>query len=147
MRVGDAERDSVLGVLQNAYEAGQLDIEEFNERQQSCLEARYVDDLSVLVADLPGGTGWAGGQPAEDWEGWIDFSASEGEAQYNQHVGRMDLATRLLEEEQGEPAPCAVSIPIAPTSRPPPSSRQPELSKAVKNTPGISSIWNSNANF
>ena len=89
----------------------------------------------------------AGGQPAEDWEGWIDFSASEGEAQYNQHVGRMDLATRLLEEEQGEPAPCAVSIPIAPTSRPPPSSRQPELSKAVKTTPGINSVWNSNANF
>ena len=56
--MGDAERDSVLGVLQNAYEAGQLDIEEFNERQQSCLEARYVDDLSVLVADLPGGAGW-----------------------------------------------------------------------------------------
>ncbi|WP_082793910.1 DUF1707 SHOCT-like domain-containing protein [Arachnia propionica] len=64
MRVGDAERDSVLGVLQNAYEAGQLDIEEFNERQQSCLEARYVDDLSVLVADLPGGTGWTQAVPS-----------------------------------------------------------------------------------
>ena len=47
----------------------------------------------------------------------------------------------------GEPAPQAVSIPISPTSRPSPSSRQSELSKAVKNTPGISSIWNSNANF
>lgn len=40
MRVGDAERDAVLSVLQNAYEAGQLSIEEFDERQQSCLEAR-----------------------------------------------------------------------------------------------------------
>ena len=54
---------------------------------------------------------------------------------------------QTLRGGKGEPVPQAVSIPIAPTSRPSPSSRQSELSKAVKNTPGISSIWNSNANF
>jgi len=36
-----------------------------------------------------------------DWEGVIGCSASEGEAQYNQHVGGMDPATRLSEEEKG----------------------------------------------
>ena len=58
MRIGDAERDAVLGVLQNAYGAGQLTLEEFDERQQYCLKARYIDDLSALVVDLPEGAGW-----------------------------------------------------------------------------------------
>ena len=58
MRIGDAERDAVLGVLQNAYGEGQLTLEEFDERQQNCLRARYIDDLSALVVDLPGGAGW-----------------------------------------------------------------------------------------
>ncbi|MBB1570678.1 MAG: DUF1707 domain-containing protein [Propionibacterium sp.] len=57
MRIGDAERDSVLEVLRDAYAAGQLDNEEFNDRQQMCLKARYSDDLSGLVEDLPIGTG------------------------------------------------------------------------------------------
>ena len=58
MRIGDTERDAVLGVLQNAYGEGRLTLEEFDERQQHCLKARYIGDLSALVADLPGGEGW-----------------------------------------------------------------------------------------
>lgn len=58
MRIGDTERDAVLGVLQNAYGEGQLTLEEFDERQQLCLKARYIGDLSALVVDLPGGEGW-----------------------------------------------------------------------------------------
>lgn len=46
-----------------------------------------------------------GEQLTGDWEEWIDFSASEGGAQYNQHVGGMDLVTGISGGEMGGTSP------------------------------------------
>lgn len=45
-------------MLQDAYAADQLSREEFEDRQQFCLKARYVGDLSGLISDLPSGARW-----------------------------------------------------------------------------------------
>lgn len=55
LRAGDAERDQILTVVQQAYEAGRLDLAEMKERQDLALRAVYVDELSGLVHDLPEG--------------------------------------------------------------------------------------------
>lgn len=53
MRVGTAERETVLEVLGLAYVDGQLDHEEFTQRQEACLNAKFDDELVPLTADLP----------------------------------------------------------------------------------------------
>lgn len=53
MRAGDADRDVVIGVLQDAHANGRLSLEEFGERQSQALQARFHDELDPLVADLP----------------------------------------------------------------------------------------------
>ena len=58
IRAGDLDRDEVLEMLQDAYAADQLSREEFEDRQQFCLKARYVGDLSGLISDLPSGARW-----------------------------------------------------------------------------------------
>ncbi|MEO7589173.1 MAG: DUF1707 domain-containing protein, partial [Arachnia sp.] len=55
LRAGDADRDAVLGVLQQAHAEGRLSIDELGERQDRALEARFTDQFSDLVDDLPGG--------------------------------------------------------------------------------------------
>ena len=65
MRVGHLERGEVLEILQNAYTAGQIGHEEFEDRRQFCLRARYVDDLSGLISDLPGSDKWRKEEPAD----------------------------------------------------------------------------------
>ena len=55
IRAGDVDRDAVLELLQNAHAAGRLDVEELGERQDAALRARYTDELTGLVEDLPEG--------------------------------------------------------------------------------------------
>ena len=52
-------------MLQAAYTAGQISHEEFEDRRQFCLRARYVDDLSGLISDLPGSDKWRKEEPAD----------------------------------------------------------------------------------
>ncbi len=63
LRAGDADRDAVLRVLQEAHAAGRLGVEELAERQEGVLEARYFDELLPVVADLPEARSLAGGTP------------------------------------------------------------------------------------
>lgn len=53
MRASDAERDNVVAVLQRAYQAGRIDLDELLDRQERALVCRYTDELAPLVADLP----------------------------------------------------------------------------------------------
>lgn len=53
MRVGDQERAAVAERLSQAHADGRLTLEEFEERQARCWQARTMGDLAVLVADLP----------------------------------------------------------------------------------------------
>jgi hypothetical protein len=60
IRAGDADRDRVVAALQAHREAGRLTAEEFEERMESALLARWLDELPALLADLPGEEAAAG---------------------------------------------------------------------------------------
>jgi Domain of unknown function (DUF1707) len=56
LRVSDAEREHVVGLLQRATGAGLLDLDEFTERVDTALAARTRAELNVVLLDLPGVT-------------------------------------------------------------------------------------------
>lgn len=62
-RVGDAERHRTIDALSDAFAAGRLTQEEFEERSTAALAARTEADLAVLVADLPAPSPAPGIQP------------------------------------------------------------------------------------
>lgn len=55
LRAGDADRDAMLEVLQQAHAEGRLSIEELGERQDVVLRAKYLDEFDDVVEDLPEG--------------------------------------------------------------------------------------------
>lgn len=60
-RAGDADRDAILQVLQQAHVEGRLSVEELGERQDRALQATFTDQFADLVADLPEGAGLVSG--------------------------------------------------------------------------------------
>jgi hypothetical protein len=54
LRVSDAEREHVVGLLQRATGSGLLDLEEFTRRVDAALAARTRAELNVVLLDLPG---------------------------------------------------------------------------------------------
>ena len=56
VRIGDAERDEALNTLADHFAAGRLTREEFDERSETAMRARYDSDLEPLFRDLPRGT-------------------------------------------------------------------------------------------
>ncbi|NYH52649.1 putative membrane protein [Nocardiopsis arvandica] len=52
IRLTDAERDDVIGVLQEAFSRGQLDEAEFDERTGKAMRAKFGVDLVPLTEDL-----------------------------------------------------------------------------------------------
>lgn len=54
IRAGDEDRDRAVERLRLHHGAGRLDAGEFNERMETALGARYLDELPPLLADLPG---------------------------------------------------------------------------------------------
>jgi Sec-independent protein secretion pathway component TatC len=53
LRIGDAERDRAIAALGDHFAAGRLTSEEFDQRLDKALQARFNDDLEPLFADLP----------------------------------------------------------------------------------------------
>jgi hypothetical protein len=53
VRIGDAERDHAIASLGEHFAAGRLTQEEFDERVEVALKARFEADLEPLFADLP----------------------------------------------------------------------------------------------
>jgi hypothetical protein len=53
VRIGDAERDEVLNALQEHLAAGRLDVDEYEQRTERVVAARYAEDLEALLEDLP----------------------------------------------------------------------------------------------
>jgi Domain of unknown function (DUF1707) len=53
LRVSDAEREAVAGILRREHVAGRLDNDEFDERLTRCLAAKTYADLDELIADFP----------------------------------------------------------------------------------------------
>ncbi|MFJ9557997.1 DUF1707 and DUF4870 domain-containing protein [Nocardiopsis sp. NPDC101807] len=52
IRLTDAQRDSVIRVLQEAFSQGQLDEEELDERTGKAMKAKFGADLAPLTEDL-----------------------------------------------------------------------------------------------
>jgi hypothetical protein len=53
VRIGDAERDRAVASLGDHFAAGRLTAEEFDQRMDQALKARFNEDLEPLFADLP----------------------------------------------------------------------------------------------
>ena len=53
VRIGDAERDRAISDLGDHFAAGRLSREEFDERADQAMQARFSTDLDPLFADLP----------------------------------------------------------------------------------------------
>jgi hypothetical protein len=53
LRAGDADRERVAERLRQSAAEGRLDVNELQERLESCYQARTFGQLSELVADLP----------------------------------------------------------------------------------------------
>lgn len=53
VRASDAERQVVINQLNDAFSAGRLTLDEFNDRISSAYSARTRSDLNMLVTDLP----------------------------------------------------------------------------------------------
>jgi hypothetical protein len=53
IRASDLDRDAVVDTLRDAYVAGRLTLEEFNERTAATYASRTWGDLRELTADLP----------------------------------------------------------------------------------------------
>lgn len=53
VRIGDAERDKAVSDLADHFAAGRLSRDEFDERADRAMQARFDRDLAPLFADLP----------------------------------------------------------------------------------------------
>jgi hypothetical protein len=53
LRIGHAERETVVDELTEHHVHGRLDVEELDRRQRAALEATTQAELSALTADLP----------------------------------------------------------------------------------------------
>jgi Domain of unknown function (DUF1707) len=53
LRVCDADRDRALAELSDAFQAGRITAEEFDQRSRRALDSRTGNDLMALLADLP----------------------------------------------------------------------------------------------
>ena len=53
IRIGDAERDHAIASLGDHFAAGRLTAEEFDQRTDQALQARFNSDLDPLFVDLP----------------------------------------------------------------------------------------------
>jgi hypothetical protein len=53
VRIGDAERDRAIAALGDHFAAGRLSREEFDERVETAMQARFDNELGPLFADLP----------------------------------------------------------------------------------------------
>jgi uncharacterized membrane protein len=53
LRVSDADRDRALRELSEAFQAGRITADEFDQRSEQVLGARTGNELTILLADLP----------------------------------------------------------------------------------------------
>lgn len=53
IRASDADRDVVAGALKDAYTAGRLTLEEFDERSTATFTSKTWGDLRAITRDLP----------------------------------------------------------------------------------------------
>ncbi len=53
LRASDADRERIADRLRKSHAEGRLDLAEFQQRLERCLESKTVGELDELVTDLP----------------------------------------------------------------------------------------------
>jgi hypothetical protein len=53
LRAADSDREQIADQLRTGHADGRLDLDEFQQRLESCYEAKTFGELGVLVSDLP----------------------------------------------------------------------------------------------
>ena len=88
IRASDADREVVVATLREAYTAGRLNLDEFDERTTAAYESKTWGDLRMLTADLPSQPILGGDVP-----GRIFRSAVSPDASLPTHPSRASLPT------------------------------------------------------
>jgi hypothetical protein len=116
LRVSDAERDQALGELSEAYQAGRITAEEFDQRSSQALSARTGKQLSVPLADLP--VSPAPRRADRHGVPWLTVGASVGAFSFTctaaKNALRPPLTLQQRTAEQASVARHGISIPVPP---------------------------------
>jgi hypothetical protein len=99
IRASDADREVVVATLREAYTAGRLDLEEFDERTTAAYESKTWGDLRKLTADLPSQPILGGDVP-----GRLFHSAAASDGTLPSHPARASLSTPPS-RRRGSPIP------------------------------------------
>lgn len=105
LRVSDADRDRAVSALSEAFQAGRITPEEFEERSGKALRARAGNELSALLADLPAEGGHAAVAVPRRCHGTVARVVVAASAAAAVSLGALALSTGL----SGAPAPLTLA--------------------------------------
>jgi hypothetical protein len=112
LRVSDADRDQALRELSDAFQAGRITADEFDQRSEHALGARTGKDLTALLADLP-------------------RDRARAAATARRHAHRQ-LAARIVTGASGAAAISMAALAVANAlSRPAPKRYDPQLAREI----------------
>jgi hypothetical protein len=104
IRASDADREVVVASLREAYAAGRLDLDEFDERTSAAYASKTWGDLRKLTADLPSQPILGGDVP-----GRLFRSALSPDATLPSHPSRASLPTPSP-RRRGTPIPFLIPL-------------------------------------
>ena len=104
IRASDADREVVVATLREAYTAGRLNLDEFDERTTAAYESKTWGDLRKLTADLPSQPILGGDVP-----GRLFHSAVASEPRLPSHPGQGSLPTPSP-RRRGSPMPFLIPL-------------------------------------
>jgi hypothetical protein len=106
IRASDSDREVVVATLRDAYTAGRLTLDEFDERTTAAYESKTWGDLRKLTADLPSQPILGGDVPRRQ------FRASAGpDGTLPTHPARASLPTPSS-RRRGSPIPFLIPLVI-----------------------------------
>jgi len=104
IRASDADREVVVATLREAYTAGRLNLDEFDERTTAAYESKTWGDLRKLTADLPSQPILGGDVP-----GRLFSSALASDVKLPSHPSRASLPTPSS-RRRGSPIPFLIPL-------------------------------------
>jgi hypothetical protein len=103
IRASDADREVVVATLREAYTAGRLNLDEFDERTTAAYESKTWGDLRKLTADLPSQPILGGDVPGRL------FHSDASEPRLPSHPSRASLPTPSP-RRRGSPMPFLIPL-------------------------------------
>ncbi|HEY5396395.1 MAG TPA: DUF1707 domain-containing protein [Trebonia sp.] len=103
IRASDADREVVVATLREAYTAGRLNLDEFDERTTAAYESKTWGDLRKLTADLPSQPILGGDVPGRL------FHSAVSEPRLPSHPSRAPLPTPSP-SRRGSPMPFLIPL-------------------------------------